>query len=193
MPLILHLFPAFSHFVTLNPGHPSLSFNNSKPLSEKKHEVHTEFPLNRPQLALLVWNGNIAWCPNESVRPLTNPKWDCRFLKAVPFISLIHFSRDGRHVFFSCGLFSPPTTFTTIELAGEAKSLRSHSSVWKEKQFSAAPVAKLWALKQSKRRTAERQAMLNCWPLCHRSSTTSSSLFLLPYTFVKCPFNWHKE
>lgn len=84
--------------------------------------------------------------------------------------------------------------FTVSELAGEARSLHSVFSVWKEKQFSATPVARLWALKHSVRWTTEGQGELKCRPLRNLSSTTSFFLFLLLlYTFLKCCFNWHKE
>lgn len=59
---------------------------------------------------------------------------------------------------------------------------------------SAAPVARVRALKHSERWTAEGQGELKCRPLCNLSSTTFSSFFLLIlYTFVKRCFNWHKE
>ena len=95
--------------------HPSLSFFFTTVLESEKQEVYTASPFNHPQLALLAWNGNTEsekppvhhLMPNKSVRPLTNPKQDCRFFKTAPFISLIHLASDGRHVFFPCHLFSP--------------------------------------------------------------------------------------
>lgn len=83
--------------------------------------------------------------------------------------------------------------FTVSELAGEARSLHSVFSVWKEKQFSATPMARLGALKHSVRWTREGQGELKCRPLRNLSSTSFFLFLLLLYTFLKCCFNWHKE
>lgn len=72
-------------------------------------------------LSLIIQNKNTEtllfhhFLQNKFAQSLTNSKWDWRFFKTVPLISLIHHCRDGRHVFFSClrsvrGRVSPDAT-----------------------------------------------------------------------------------
>ena len=120
---------------------------NSDSRSQKKQETHTESPSSLPFLSR---NGN-----RETFPSITSHQINQSDLWQTPNRTA-NFSKLSRSsVWFILpemeGMFSShvttPSMFTVSESAGEARSLHSVASVWKEKQFSAAPVARLWALK----------------------------------------------
>ena len=172
LPALSHFLPLSFSFFSLQslswpplPPTPCLSFPNhsfrlflfcfffyhSDSWSRKKNKKCAQnlLPVVPPNLPLLSRNGN-----RETFPSITSCQINQSDLWQTPNRTA-NFSKLSRSsVWFILpemeGMFSShvatPSMFTVSESVGEARSLHSVASVWKEKQFSAAPVARLWAL-----------------------------------------------